>query len=137
MLTATNHHRHRSRRGATTVEFAVTSSIIFAILFAGIEFTRVNTIGHTLDNAVYEGARQAILPGSTADEVKTKVQEYVTSLGIAVDSIQVTPSDLTVSSPTIKVTATVGLDRNSWGVAVWFKGQSITRSCELTRELSQ
>ena len=49
----------RTRRGATTVEFAIVAPVFFLFLLASIEFSRLNIIRHTADNAAYEAARIA------------------------------------------------------------------------------
>ena len=61
--------RARGRRGATLVEFAFVAPVFFLILLASIEFSRLNMMRHTAAHAAYEGARTALVPGATADEV--------------------------------------------------------------------
>ena len=56
--------RHAGRRGATTVEFAMTAPVLFLFLFAAMEFSRYNMVSQTATNAAFEGARQCIVPGA-------------------------------------------------------------------------
>ena len=59
-------HAKQNRTGATAVEFAIVAPVFFLILFAMFEFSRVNVLRHTADNAAYEASRVAIIPGATA-----------------------------------------------------------------------
>jgi len=55
-----------ARRGATTVEFAITAPVFFLFLLAAFEFGWLNVIRHTADNAAYEAARTAMVRPSGA-----------------------------------------------------------------------
>ena len=54
------------RTAAVVVEFAICAPILFLFFFASLEFSRVNMIRQSVENAVYEGARRGIVPGATA-----------------------------------------------------------------------
>ena len=60
---------HSNRRGAAAVEFAMTAGLAFFFFFAALEFCRVSMMRHTVQNALYEGARIGIVPGATASDV--------------------------------------------------------------------
>ena len=62
--------RSSRRRGATAVEFALVAPIIFLLFLGSIEMTNLNMIRHTAMNAAYEGARQTIVAGGTADDAR-------------------------------------------------------------------
>ncbi len=88
------HLRHckSARKGATTVEFAITCSFAFFFFFAALEFSRVAMYRHTVENALYEGARAGIVPGATADKVRNKTRELLAIAGITDATIDVTPA---------------------------------------------
>jgi hypothetical protein len=66
----------QTRRGATTVEFAVVASLFFLFLFGILEYGRFVFIRHLMDNAAREGARLAVV--STADpSLLTEIQARV------------------------------------------------------------
>src|SRR5262249_40947573 len=69
------------RRGATVVEFAITLPIFFLFLLAAFEFGWTNVVRHTADNAAYEAARQAMVPGATAQEAITKANAVLSTIG--------------------------------------------------------
>ena len=64
------------------VEFAIVAPILFLFFFAAFEFCRASMIRHTADNAVYEGARAAIIPGATAGEAQAEASLILNSLGL-------------------------------------------------------
>ncbi len=95
----------RSRRGATVVEFALVLPLFFLFLFASFEFGWVNVVRHTADNAAYEAARHAIVPGATAAEATAKANSILNIIGARNTKVTVIPS--TIDSNTEKVTVTI------------------------------
>jgi hypothetical protein len=59
----------RRSTGQALVEFALVASLMFFLFFAIIEFGRFILYYHTLNNAVREGARYAIVHGSNSNAV--------------------------------------------------------------------
>jgi len=49
-----------NRKGQTTVEFALTALVVFAVLFAIIDFAVMFYVNLTMQHAVREGARYAV-----------------------------------------------------------------------------
>ena len=129
--------RLRQRRlGAALVEFAVCAPIIFALIFASFEFCRVNMIRHTMDNAVYEGARQAIVPGATDQTARDAASSLLAILSVRDSTVTITPTPILPSTTQVTVTIDVPLQSNSWGAPLFFKYKSLTTSCTLTREVT-
>jgi TadE-like protein len=73
----------RNRRAAAAVEFAVILPVFFLLIFGMIEYGRMIMVQQVITNAAREGARLAVLDGSTTDEVKTRVKSYLTSGSIS------------------------------------------------------
>jgi Flp pilus assembly protein TadG len=92
----------RTRRGAAAVEFALVLPVCFLLLIGMIEFGRMLMVQQILTNASREGARKAVLDGSTASDVNSTVISY---LGGA--SITITTSNITIN-PTNPATANGG-----------------------------
>ena len=65
----------RQRHGAATVEFAVVLPLLVLLVFGSVELTRGLMLRHSADNAAYEAARTAIVPGATAEEAITRATE--------------------------------------------------------------
>jgi Flp pilus assembly protein TadG len=122
------------RQGAVAVEFAVTCGLAFFFFFAALEMTRVSMIRHTVEHALYEGARQGIIPGATADDVTTASRSILTRIGIAGATINVTPATIQNSTREVSVRIQVPLDRGLFGPAMFFLGKQLDRTLVMQRE---
>lgn len=79
-----------SRRGAALVETALVLPIFLMLIFGIIEFGRALMVSNMVTNAAREGARIAILDGSSNTEVTAAVREFLTSsLGVDTNSVDV------------------------------------------------
>ena len=116
------------------VEFAVTAPVLFLVFFAMIEFARFNMIRHGMDSAVYEGARRGIVPGATADQVKSAAETILQAVSTTSATVTVVPSVLTPETTEVTVSVEVPFDSNGWVVPSFFRGTTLTRSCTLSRE---
>ena len=127
-------HSRQPRRGAVTVEFALTAPLLFRIVFGAIEFSRMNVIRHTIDNAAYEGARAGVYPGATAAEVRRTAQSILDAVGTAGAVITVTPSNIQEKTPEVTVSIEVPCDQNGWIFPTFFAGRTLAGSSTLARE---
>lgn len=130
------HHRisRRQRPGATTVEFALTAPILFMFIIVGIEFGRANMIRGTLGNAAYEGAREAITPGATADEAKMAAHLLLDATFVRGAKIDVQPPNITEETPEVTVSIEASFDQNSWITGLFTNGLKLKNSRTLQRE---
>ncbi len=113
----------RQRRGAETVELAVTLPLLMVVVFTGVEYGWAVLKSIQLDHAAREGAREAALSGATVASVQDRVSTVLANSGIASAAVSVTmnPSDpdstSAGSSITVEVQAAyadiqlLGLDR--------------------------
>ena len=124
----------RQRRGAALVEFAITAPIIFAIFFAGFEFCRMNIVRHSIDNAAYEGARRAIIPGATANDAVEAATPVLAVVSIRNPEITVDPPVISTTTEAVTVTIAVPYNSNSWVPPLFFRDKVLTGTCTLTRE---
>ena len=74
--------RMRSEKGAALIEAAVTVPIILLISVGIFEFGRAYQTQQVLTNAAREGARLAVIEGSTDAEVRARVNAYLTAGGL-------------------------------------------------------
>ncbi len=138
-----HHYRPQSRRtasprsGVAAVEFVFVVTIAFVMFFAAFEFCRVAMIRHTVDNAVYEGARRGIIPGGTADDVSGTARQILATIGVDNARVTVTPPTITKSSEDVTVSIRVPLDSNSFVPTNFFRGKTIERSLTMRREGSR
>ena len=100
------------RRGAAAVEFAVTAPFFFLFLLAAFEFGWLNVMRHTADNAAYEAARAAMVPGATADEAKSKANNLLGIVGARSAKVTVTPAVLTPETDQVTVAIDIPMNRN-------------------------
>ncbi len=102
--------------------------------FASLEFSRVNMIRQSVENAVYEGARRGIVPGATADDCRAAAQVVLNSISANGATITVTPSAITKDTPEVTVAVSVPVNNNSWVVPFFFRDKVINGSMTLLRE---
>ncbi len=108
--------------------------ILFILFFGAVEFARVAMVRHTVDNAVYEAARVAIIPGATQSEAIAEARRLLNSVGIQAPSITITPSVLAKDTPQVTVQITVPMNANSYVPPQYFAGRSITRQLTMRRK---
>jgi Flp pilus assembly protein TadG len=115
MRTTTHTYRRRSMRracwGVVTVEFAICAPILFFFFFAALEFSRVNMIRQSVENAVYEGSRRGIVPGATAADCRAAAQNVLNTVMARNATIDVTPAVIVQDTPEVTVAVAVLLQR--------------------------
>lgn len=124
-----------NRRGAVTVEFALTAPVLFLFVFAGIEFSRANMLIHTASIAATEGARRGIIAGATAESCYQAAQDELVAVGIDQASIVVQPGTIDESTQMITVGVRVPLGLgNGYVTPKFFLGKEVVRTVSITRE---
>jgi Flp pilus assembly protein TadG len=68
--------------GAELIEFAIALPILLLVLTGILDFAIMFQRYQVVSNAAREGARVAILPDFTADDVKTRVKNYLSASGL-------------------------------------------------------
>lgn len=126
--------RGDSRRGAATVEFAFAASIVFFLFLSMIEVTRFYIVRHSMDQAVYSGARVAIVPGASAADAQTAVEDRLAAAGVQNPTVTITPSVITETTDAVTVRASVDYADNSWAVPKLFSGASVVAEITLDHE---
>ncbi len=113
----------RQRRGAESVELAVTLPILMAVVFTGFEYGWAVLKSIQLDHAAREGARAASLSGATIASVQDRVNTVLQNSGIDAGtvSVSINPNDpgsaASGTSVTVEIEASyadiqlLGLDR--------------------------
>ena len=124
------------RRGAAMIEFAIVAPLLMLFFFAAFEFCRVAMIRHTVDNAVYEGCREAIIPGATAGSARAKAEEILGTLGLNGATVIVSPATIHNRSPEVTLTIEVALDSNTFVPPQFTGGTRITRTLTMQREVA-
>ncbi|WP_315852284.1 TadE/TadG family type IV pilus assembly protein [Lignipirellula cremea] len=128
------------RHGATVVEFAFVAPIFILLIFGMIEFGRMVMVQQVLTNASREGARRAVLDGTTSDEVQTVVTEYLAQSAVSSAGVKVTPDPPTTAGygEPVTVVVTVGYDDVSWlPGSMFLGGTQMTATTVMRRETVQ
>jgi Flp pilus assembly protein TadG len=105
-------HRPCTRHGAAAVEFALTAPIFFLFLLAAFEFGWLNVIRHTADNAAYEAARTAMVPGASVSEARNKANSLLRIVGARGAKVTVNPTVLTPETDEVTVEIDIPMNRN-------------------------
>lgn len=126
--------RKRQRSGATAVEFAIVSPILFMILFACIEIGLAHMILHTTEAAAYEAARVAIIPGTTSQDAKVAARRILGTAGVRKADITLVPNNLSTSTRQVRVTISTRYRDNLAMPTFFVNDNPIVKECVLQRE---
>jgi Flp pilus assembly protein TadG len=126
---------HKERRGASAVEFALCAPVLFAVLFAIIEYARMLQIQHTVRQAALEGARAGINIDASTSDVTTAATNITNIIGIVNPTITITPNPLLWASTTISVTVSANAGQNGWLLWFFTSGSAITATITMDREI--
>ncbi|MEN1681406.1 MAG: TadE/TadG family type IV pilus assembly protein, partial [Planctomycetota bacterium] len=94
-------------------EFALVAPLFFLILFALFEFSRMNVIRHTADQAAYEAARLAMVPGASAAEAQAEAARLLSVAGARGATIDITPGVIDINTESVTVAIRVPMDQNA------------------------
>jgi len=87
--------RVRNARGAELIEFALVLPLLLLLVLGIVDFGFLFQRLEVVTNAAREGARIAVLPSYTTDDVKARVNDYLTRGGVPI---------VAGTNPTINVT---------------------------------
>jgi Flp pilus assembly protein TadG len=76
------------------VEFAVVASVYFVLVLGVIEFGRAFMTVELLNEAARRGCRVAIIEGTTSDQIRNTSKDFLTSVGINGETVEVIINDL-------------------------------------------
>lgn len=128
--------RNNKRSGAAVVEFAVVAPLLLLLVLGTIEYGRFVMVQQVLTNAAREGARQAVIDGSSSSSVVQVVSDYCTDAQVAGVTVTVSTNP-SVAAPglPITVTAQTSFDQVSWFPApIYLQGAIVSASSTMRRE---
>jgi Flp pilus assembly protein TadG len=130
----------RNRRAAAAVEFALVAPVFFLLVFGMIEYGRMVMVQQVITNASREGARVAVLDGSTTAEVTDTVTSYLTSGSISGGTVTVSPnppSNAEFGDP-VTVSVSIPFSQVSWLPSPMYLGATtLTATTIMRREAVQ
>lgn len=110
-----------NREGASAIEFALIAPLMILFTFGLVELGRMMLVKQTATHATREGARMAVRPTATRDEVIQRVQDELALLSISSATIETVPESFEDADPGSAVTVRVRIDIGtvSW-IPDWF-----------------
>ena len=117
-----------------SVEVALSLPVLLLVMFACVEFGRLNMLRITAENACYEGARRAAVPGSTSGEAESVAQSILNVASARNATITVTPAAINDSTREVTVLVEIPLAANAWVTPKFTGTKTLARSCTLSRE---
>jgi Flp pilus assembly protein TadG len=127
--------RRGGRRGAAAVEFALCVSVLFMVIFAIIEFSRLLQLQHAVRQAALEGARTGMTLDATTASTQAEATKILGMVGVTNGTVTVSPNPLVYSTPSVSVTVSVDPAGNSWWTQFVTAGHPITATVTLDREV--
>lgn len=116
------------RYGAAAVEFAIAISVLLMIIFASIEFARMNMVKHSIEHASYLAARHGIITGAKVSDVKSAAEFHLDVIGVSGETVTVSPSNIDDDTTVIEVTIDVPMTGNTWISPAYFGGTMTART---------
>ena len=135
--------RTDERRGASAVEMAMVLPIFLLVLMGMVEFGRALMVGQLVTNAAREGARMAILDGSSTSSVKTSIQSFLSgAAGVSASDITVTATvggatkDISAAQPKdmVAITVTIPFSKVSYLPPTFLKSTTLRGSSSMRHE---
>ena len=131
----------KQRRGAAVAEFAIVAPIFILLVFGMIEFGRAVMVQQVLVNASREGARLAVLDGTTVSEIEQRIDFYLNSSTINNETIIYTVNGAVVADPTatanfgdaVGVEVRVNFNDVSWLPVPQYIGDTVLRATSIMR----
>lgn len=128
------------RRGAAVVEFAIVAPVLLLLVLGMIEYGRLIMVQQVLTNATREGARKAVLDGSTTADVTTVVNEYLSTSRVSGAIVTISPSppgNAKFGDP-VTVSVQVPFNEVSWlPTPMFLSGKTISAATVMRRETVQ
>lgn len=145
----TNRSSSDRRRGAVAVEMALVLPLFCSLVFGIIEFGRGFMVAQLVTNAAREGARRAIVDGSTNSDVTSFIQTFLqTSANVGSGDVQVTITTTPAagnpnpgnniaacqSRDLINITVKIPFDKVALISGKYLKGKNLTGSASMRHE---
>ena len=127
-------HKRNSRRGVTTVEFAMVAPVLFLVVFLILELARLMLFSGNVNTALLVGVRKATIASSTSAEVDELIRSELRRFGIDEAQISLTPTELTPEDRTVSIDIDVPISANNGLVLSQIGRQSVQRSIVSDRE---
>jgi len=113
------------------VELAIVLPFLLLLVFGIIEFGHVAYVRHVLINAATQGARTAIVPGSTPESVLSAVDAVLRDSRISGYNIR--KEYVSAPSPALEETVTLSIPYSEVSLLGIFEEFTLTSTCTMFR----
>jgi Flp pilus assembly protein TadG len=127
----------RTRVGAAVVEFAFVAPLFILLTLGMMEVSRMVMVKQLLINASREGARMAVLPNVTAQEVTTQVTQQLSASALNGVQISIQPAELSGAAVGTPITVSLSVPAASVGWIpnpVFAMNHTLTASTTMRKE---
>jgi len=104
---------------------------------ASFEFGWLNVIRHTADNAAYEAARAAIIPGATAADATAKANSLLNIVGARGAKVTITPAVLTTATEQVTVAIDIPMSANGLIIPRFSGKKTVHRASTIRTERAE
>lgn len=101
--------RHHARRGALMVEFSLVFPVFMLVMLFFFEAWRVVQCQQTVDQAAFEAARVAIVPGKTGADARARANVILASTNSTQANVIISPDPITENTERVTVRVTLPL----------------------------
>ncbi len=129
-------NRRPRKRGAATVELAVCLPVLVLLVFGSIEASSFVFLKQSLQVAAYEGVREAVRSGQTANAATLRAQNILDSRQVRNASIRfpsVSPDDATRGQQVV-VEVSAPTSTNSPLAGQWVPNRTLTARVVMLKE---
>ena len=123
------------RWGATAVEFAFVAPVLFAVIFAAFEFSRLAMMRSLAQSAAYEACRHSIVEGSTTDEAIEEANRVLARLGTKEAIVTINNGvAITPTTPEVHVLVEIPMEKNMFLYTSFFTDKYVSAEITLKTE---
>lgn len=126
----------RQRRGVAAAELAVCLPVIVLLVIGTIDACSMIFLKQSLSVAAYEGARTAIIPGKTKDDVEAACQQILADRKVSGGQVTVKPADIAALNPGdfVDVTVSAPCSANSVVPNTFYRGRTLSATASMMIE---
>lgn len=123
------------RRGAVALECALVLPIFILCVFGIVEIGRAIMVHQIITNSAREGARRAVIPGATDNQVYQTIDDYMSDAGLSGHTRQISPSLASANSKDmLTVTLSVPYSQVHWGLMNWLGNAEMKATVVMRKE---
>jgi TadE-like protein len=138
-MKSTARGRRHQRRGVSITELALFLPILVLLAMGTIEACSMIYLKQTLEIAAYEGARVALNPAATSENVEGQALQITTDREITDAAVAITPADITMADvgTFVRVSVTAPCSANSLFGSMFYSDKSLRNDERTLRDRSR